>query len=140
MNEFNRPFGYNTYPTATQPFGYPMNYMGGNYNQQNQPQQNQPQMLTSTNKIFVNSIEDVRNYYVPQGGDVMFVNKNTSEIYDKVVDNNGTVNIRTFELKEKFDQNGNFVSIQEFNALKKEIAFLKEQQSTNKTEQSNATK
>ena len=66
---YNYNFGYgNTMPTGTQPYGYPI----GNYNV---PQMAQPQIQpqTTTNKIYVSGIEEVRQKQLPNNSEVVFI-------------------------------------------------------------------
>lgn len=119
MSNMNMPFGTNSMPTGTQPFGWPMTFPNGNA----QPQQI-PTAAIVTNKIIVDSIEDVRNYYIAPGGDCIFLHKTEPLLFSKAVDNKGTVTIKTYDIVEHVE-NSDYVSKQEFKSLQEQLAELK---------------
>lgn len=92
--QFGGQFGYNSMPTATQPYGYSMNNMP-NYIQ---PAQQQP--TTSTNKIFVSGIEDVKGRYLPANSDMMFLDNDKPILYVKTVDNKGQFEVKSYSITE----------------------------------------
>lgn len=123
MNNIPMYFG-NTIPTATQPFGYPINY-----NMQYQSGNNQIQQMSATpvmsNKIVVDSIEDVKNYYVAPGGDFMFLHRTQPILFRKAVDTKGTVTLETYDIS-KHENEEPYVSKQEFRSLQNDINELKQ--------------
>lgn len=125
MNTWGPQLG-SSMPTATQPFGYPMNFppMQGNIPQQNNQMQQAPAVSALTNKIIVDSVEDVKNYYVAPGGDMLFLHRTEPILFRKVVDNKGTVSIKSFDVIER-EEETSFVSKQEFKSLQQEISELK---------------
>ena len=92
--QFCGQFGYNSMPTATQPYGYSINNMP-NYIQ---PTQQQP--TTSTNKIFVSGIEDVKGRYLPANSDMMFLDNDKPILYVKTVDNKGQFEVKSYSITE----------------------------------------
>lgn len=124
----------------------PMNTPYFNYlqNIQNQYQQNQPQMPqqqfpnqlmpAKSNKIFVSGIEEVRQYPLGPGSDMIFLHNDEPIAFEKFVYPNGQFAIKTIDLSLREDdttRNDQFVSVAEFNALKAEFDKLKN--STNTT-------
>lgn len=93
--QFGGQFGYNSMPTATQPYGYSINSMP-NYMQQ-APQQ---QPTTSTNKIFVSGLEDVKGRYLPANSDMMFLDNDKPILYVKTVDNKGQFEVKSYSITE----------------------------------------
>lgn len=89
-NNYNFGNGYgNSYPTGTQPYGYPMM----------QPQQAQvPQAQTNTNKIYVSGIEDVRQRNLPFNSDVIFLDNDKPILYQKIVDSKGQFEVKAFTI------------------------------------------
>lgn len=118
MNNFIPQMG-SSMPSATQPFGYPMNW-----NIPSQVQNNQYQAST-TNKIVVDSIEDVKNYYVAPGGDLIFLHSSQPILFRKAVDNKNTVTLETFDIVKHIEEDP-YVSKQEFKALQDDINELKQ--------------
>lgn len=122
-NNFNSPFGYNSMPTATQPYGYPMvSYP------QTQPQQT-PQ--TNTNKIYVTGIDDVRNRMLPTSSDYVFLDNDKPLLYQKIVDSKGQFDVKVFDIiphveKPESDKTKDFVPRSEFTALQNKIANIED--------------
>ena len=80
---YDMPYGYNSMPVYNPPV-------------QNQiPQQN---TATSTNKIFVNGIEDVRNRSLAPNSDFMFLDNDKPLLYQKIVDAKGQFEVKVFDI------------------------------------------
>ena len=94
-NNFTSPYRFNTMPTATQPYGYPINPYTPNSQVHN----------SNTNKIFVNGLEDARNRFVPSGGSAIFLDNDKPLLYDKTVDSKGQFEIKVFDISEHKDHN-----------------------------------
>lgn len=130
---FNAPYGYNTMPTATQPYGYSMNVGMQNYNQ---PQQ-QPQQNTSTNMIFVSGYQDVVDRYQMPNTSVMYKHNDKPIIYIKSLDNKGHFEIKEYEMLKKTHDNGTkdvpsidlscYAQKSDLDGIMDEIRVLKEQ-------------
>ena len=138
---FGNNFGYNSMPTATQPYGYPMNpYMNNmaNPNQMQPQSQIQPQqpITTNTNKIYVNGIEDVRNRSLLPNSDYIFLDNDNAIIYQKIVDSKGQFEVKAFDIvphieqKETKSENNidlsNYVKVTDLEPLQNDIKILKE--------------
>ena len=79
-----------------------------------------------TNKIIVNSIEEVKQYPVPPGGDYVFLHSTEPILFRKVVDNYNQYQITQFTITQTELNDGNqYVLLSEFNALKTELDTLK---------------
>ena len=87
-NYFN---SYNNTP-VNQSYGYTPNYAP--YVQPPIPNQ----QSTSTNKIFVNGIEDVRNRRLAPDSDYMFLDNDKPLLYQKTVDNKGQFEVKVFDI------------------------------------------
>lgn len=149
-NNFN-PYGnpyFNSMPTGTQPYGVPMNpfnTMGNmgtpNFNSQPQNQNAQPQaqqfgipQQVNTNKLYVTGIDDARNKQLPPNSDYVFLDNDKPLLYRKVVDATGKMEVQVFEIvpytekpaepAPKVDMS-QFVSVDDFNALKGELDRVK---------------
>lgn len=85
-NNYTNPYQFNSTPTATQPYGYPIN----NFNTNTQ--------VPYTNKIYVNGIEDVRNKSLPFGSDYIFLDNDKPILYQKIVSNNGQFDVKQFKI------------------------------------------
>lgn len=146
-NNFINPYNnFNTMPTATQPYGYPLNPYIGNVTQQhsNIPTQ------TNTNKIYVNGIEDVRNRPLPANSDFIFLDNDNAIIYQKLVDGKGQFEVKAFDIsprtaqespKDKTMENpSNYVQKTDLEPLQMEILKLKEQLASLKGETNDGTK
>lgn len=127
-NNFTSPFGYNSMPTATQPYGYPMGpytNLGGST-----PTTSAPQAYT--NLIYVSGLEDAKTRPVPAGGTMIFADNDKPLLYKKTVDNKGQYEVETFDItphKEeipKTDTTKDFVPRSEFETLQKKIVSLEE--------------
>lgn len=145
-NNYNNSFGFNnnTMPTSTQPYGYAMNpYPQGSmfYNQQNmqQPntnQQNQTMQNTnlSTNIIYVNGLEDVKQRMLLPNSKYAFFDNDNQILYIKSVDNGGKSNVETYSLAQNIEPDKNekqinskdYVLLTDFNKFRDEFNTLKE--------------
>lgn len=56
---------------------------------------------STTNKIFVNGIEDVRNIMSPPGTDMIYLDTNLPKLYCKMVDNYGGVTIDVYNITKE---------------------------------------
>lgn len=90
-NNYSNPYNYNGY---TQPYGY------NPYPQSVSPTQNTlPQTIsTNTNKVFVNGVEDVRNYRLPPNSDYTFLDNDKPLLYQKTVDGKGQFEVKVFDI------------------------------------------
>lgn len=107
---------YNSMPTSTQPYGYPM------------PQQYQAP-TTNTNKIFVGGIEDVKNRALMPNSDVIFLDNDKPLLYVKTVDSKGQYDIKTYKISEYKEPDNcsiKYASVDDVDSLRKEIKELKE--------------
>lgn len=103
----------------------PPEYLG-NTNQFYFPSSQSYSNMNLTNKIIVNSIEEVKRYPVPQNGDYLFIHNTQPILFRKTVDAYGQFNIQVFDIAEKEQPTSpQYVSLEEFNALKKEFEALK---------------
>lgn len=130
-NYYNNPYGMNSMPTATQPYGYPMPTYAGN-----QYQNQQSQSSITTNKIFVSGIDEVKNRQLPFNSDMLFVDNDKPLLYQKIVDSKGQFEIKTFDITPHDSQKdekqnyavdlSNYVEKSKFEALEGEIRALKD--------------
>ena len=125
-------YGNNYY----QPYGAGMtpNYIPQN----NTPYYNAPQPQNanapvSTNKIFVNGIEDVRTRYLPANSEYCFLDNDKPMLYEKKVDPTGKMEIKSYDITPHTDEPAKpvdveqFVLKKDFDRLQDEIKGLKEQ-------------
>lgn len=143
-NQMNMFGGYNSMPTATQPYGVPMSPYISNPQTQPMPQmaqmqqvqqQQQPQVVnTNTNKIYVNGLEDARNRTLPFNSDFIFLDNDKAILYQKVVDSKGQFEVKTFDIvphKEREIKNTNQINMEDyvlrkdFNEIQNEIDTIK---------------
>lgn len=128
------PFGA-TVPTATQPYGYPINPYAGFPQIQPQPAQVQQAPMsqqTNTNKLFVSGMDEVRNKPLPPNSEYIFLDNDKSILYQKTVDSKGQFEVKAFDIlphQEEPAQNreadmSGFVPRSEFDALKARIEAL----------------
>lgn len=132
-----QPYGFNNMPNINQPFGFNPYIQPNTSMQQSQMQQQpqQPTMATNTNKIFVSSIEDVKNRQLPFNSDFIFLDNDKPYLYQKTVDGKGQFEVKAFEIHEIKAQDSqkqpdtinlsNYVTLTEFKALKGQIDELK---------------
>lgn len=121
-NNYSNPYGFNSMPTATQPYGYPMNPYPAP-----QPMTQQ----TNTNKIYVTGIEDVRNRALPTGSDYVFLDNDKPLLYQKIVDSKGQFDVKIFDITPHVEQptteaSKDYVPIATFEALQKKVATLED--------------
>lgn len=124
------------------------NYMYGQQSGTSIPQQNQQnQQVTNTNKIFVNGLEDVRNIRLTPGSDFMFLDNDKPLLYQKVVDNKGQFEVKTFDIIPHVEKEENntqntekYVSIEQFNLLLDEVNELKDLRDLLKGDKHESTK
>ena len=119
-NYFNN---YNNTP-VNQSYGYTPNYAP--YVQPPIPNQ----QSTSTNKIFVNGIEDVRNRRLAPDSDYMFLDNDKPLLYQKTVDNKGQFEVKVFDIvphKEEVTSvdKPEYVLRSDFEKLSAELSELK---------------
>lgn len=126
FNNYASPFGFNTMPTATQPYGYPMNpysNVGGTSAATPAPQ-------AYTNLIYVSGLDDAKARPVPNGGTVIFADNDKPLIYKKTVDNKGQYEVETFSIMPYKEtpktETKDFVPRTEFEAMQKKIVSLEE--------------
>lgn len=130
-NNYNHPFGYNSMPTATQPYGYPMG-MGPTQGQYNTQTQQAP--MTNTNKVYVNGIEDVRNKQLPPGSDFIYLDNDKPLLYQKIVNGSGQFEVKAFTITPYEPQEkvvpqvdlSNYVKVSDLDPIKEELKLLKE--------------
>lgn len=129
FNNYSSPFGYNTMPTATQPYGYPMSpytNLGGNTSAAT------PAPQPYTNLIYVSGVDDVKTRMVPNGSTMIFADNDKPLLYKKTVDSKGQYTLETFDItphKEeapKAEMPKDFVPRAEFDAMQKKIVSLEE--------------
>ena len=145
-NNFNNFGNGYTMPTATQPYGYPMN----NFAPQTQMQQpQQTQVSTNTNKVYVNGIEDVRNRPLPPNSDFIFLDNDKPILYQKIVNGNGQFEVKAFNISPYEPQESQkqespmylsgYVKLTDLEPIKNEIKAIKEKLVTKKVEVINGT-
>lgn len=128
FNNFASPYGYNSMPTATQPYGYPMNP----YNNVGNTTPTTPTLQAYTNLIYVSGVEDVKTRAVPAGGTMIFADNDKPLLYKKTVDNKGQYEIETFDILPHKDEPKptevpkDYVPRSEFEALQKKISTLED--------------
>lgn len=149
-NNFTNPYNnFNTMPTATQPYGYPLNPFMGNFMNPTQQNTNIPTQ-TNTNKIYVNGIEDVRNRRLPANSDYIFLDNDNAIIYQKIVDAKGQFEVKAFDISPRnaqespkgqgVDNSVDYVQKTDLEPLQTEILRLKEQLAELKKGENNGTK
>ena len=84
-------------------YGYnPQNHFG--YNQfapQNMATQTPP---TTTNKIYVSGLDEVKTRLLPPNSDVIFYDNERDILYEKVVDSTGKFQLKTYDIVEHKDR------------------------------------
>ena len=139
------PYNFNTMPTSTQPYGYPLNpYQMPQ--QQPQPQQSQQNMPANTNKIFVANIDDVKNRALPFNSDFIFLDNDKPLLYQKTVNSTGQFEIKTFSITPVENANASeqidlssYAKTSELEAIKSEIEALKSKIETKSAEVNHGT-
>lgn len=85
FNNYGYP-NFNSMPSATQPYGYPMPQTAP----QNPPLQ--------TNIIYVNGIDDARNRPLPPNSNYAFMDNDKAIMYRKTVDGQGKMTVEAFDI------------------------------------------
>lgn len=118
---FNNNYGFpnfnNSFPTATQPYGFPMPQ------QQPIPQQQQAQ----SNIIYVNGIDDVKNRPLPPNSNYAFMDNDNPILYRKTVDAQGKMSVEVFDIvphKETPVEKVEYATKKDIELLQAEIAKL----------------
>lgn len=129
---FNQPYGYN----PNQPYGFNP-YMQQNMQQSSQQPTQQSTMPTNTNKIFVSSINDVKNRQLPFNSDFIFLDNDKPILYQKIVSSTGQYEVKTFDITPHNDLQdtkevssvdlSNYISKSEFEALNQKLQDLENQ-------------
>ena len=104
-------------PSATQPYGFPMQQP------QHIPQQQQPQ----SNIVYVNGIEDVKNRPLPPNSNYAFMDNDNPILYRKTVDAQGRMTVEAFDIvphKEKPVEKVEYATKKDIELLQAEIAKL----------------
>ena len=117
-SRFNQP-----YMAPQQPQPYMMNY-----NNQMQTLQN-----TSTNKIYVSGVDDVRGKSLPPNSDYIFLDNDKPIIYQKTVDSKGQFEVKAFTITPYKPEEVSvpsadlsvYAKTSDLEALKKELQELK---------------
>lgn len=86
-NNYGFP-GFNSLPTAPQPYGFPMPQSAP------QPVQQQPQ----SNIVYVNGIDDVKNRPLPPNSNYAFMDNDNPILYRKTVDAQGRMAVEVFDI------------------------------------------
>ena len=139
---------YNPYmPTANQSYGTPMSpYYPNVVLPQQPPQNNNNNNIVSiptinTNKIFVNGIDDVKNRYLQNNSDMIFIDNDKPILYEKKVDAVGKMTIKKFSISEINDdieiKNVEYVKLSDFEKLKAEFNEYKALQVKTKGDKKN---
>lgn len=86
----NYGFPFNSMPSATQPYGYPVPPQMPQTAPQNPPLQ--------TNIIYVNGIDDARNRPLPPNSNYAFMDNDKAILYRKTVDGQGKMTVEAFDI------------------------------------------
>lgn len=122
-NNYGFP-GFNSLPTATQPYGFPMPQSAP------QPVQQQPQ----SNIVYVNGIDDVKNRPLPPNSNYAFMDNDNPILYRKTVDAQGRMAVEVFDIvphKETPVAQPDYAFKSDIELLQKEIAKLRMEVSKN---------
>lgn len=118
-NNYGFP-GFNSLPTATQPYGYPMPTQMPQTTPQNPPLQ--------TNIIYVNGIDDARNRPLPPNSNYAFMDNDKAILYRKTVDAQGRMAVEVFDIvphKETPVEQPDYALKSDILMLQKELAKLR---------------
>lgn len=113
-----------SFPTATQPYGFPMPQSAP------QPVQQQPQ----SNIVYVNGIDDVKNRPLPPNSNYAFMDNDNPILYRKTVDAQGRMAVEVFDIvphKETPVAQPDYALKSDIEVLQKEIAKLRMEVSKN---------
>lgn len=122
-NNYGFP-GFNSLPTATPPYGFPMPQSAP------QPVQQQPQ----SNIVYVNGIDDVKNRPLPPNSNYAFMDNDNPILYRKTVDAQGRMAVEVFDIvphKETPVAQPDYALKSDIEVLQKEIAKLRMEVSKN---------
>ena len=99
-----------------------------------QPQQNRNTIT------FVRGYEGACNYFIPPNSTVLLMDEAQAQFYIKSIDLNGNTSIKTYRFEEVIPKKTEYVSLEDFNALKAELEQLRGQKDESiVTEQQSAT-
>lgn len=115
-NNYGFP-GFNSLPTTTQPYGFPMPQSAP------QPVQQQPQ----SNIVYVNGIDDVKNRPLPPNSNYAFMDNDNPILYRKTVDAQGRMAVEVFDIvphKETPIEKVEYATKKDIELLQAEIAKL----------------
>ena len=121
---FNNNYGFpnfNSLPTATQPYGFPMAIP---------QQQSQPQ----SNIVYVNGIEDVKNRPLPPNSNYAFMDNDNPILYRKTVDAQGKMTVEVFDIvphKDEPEIKPDYALKSDLEELQKQIVKLRMEVSKN---------
>ncbi len=81
-------------------------------------------LTPQTNKIYVNSYDEVVKYQMPANSDMLFIHRTEPVLYDKVTDAYGGYIIKTFTIKEKLAEQNEEVSKEELQTISDRLDAL----------------
>ena len=113
-----------SFPTAPQPYGFPMPQSAPH------PVQQQPQ----SNIVYVNGIDDVKNRPLPPNSNYAFMDNDNPILYRKTVDAQGRMAVEVFDIvphKEAPVAQPDYALKSDIELLQKEIAKLRMEVSKN---------
>lgn len=111
------------YPMQNSMSGYGNNY-GNGYATTQQNTMQQPQQIARLS--YVTCIDEAKAAQIPLDGSItVFVNVQNGEIYTKQLDNNGLADLKSYRrIQNVAQQNIQYVSVQDFNALIEKVKML----------------
>lgn len=120
------PYGYpyNSMPSATQPYGFPMMNNPGVQNAQQPIAQSSPQ----SNIVYVNGIEDVKNRQLPPNSNYAFMDNDNPILYRKTVDAQGRMTVEVYDItphKDIVPETPNYALKSDVDELKKAFDKLR---------------
>ncbi len=120
------PYGYpyNSMPSATQPYGFPMMNNPGVQNAQQPIAQSSPQ----SNIVYVNGIEDVKNRQLPPNSNYAFMDNDNPILYRKTVDAQGRMTVEVYDItphKDIAPETPNYALKSDVDELKKAFDKLR---------------
>lgn len=84
-------------------------------------QQQQPRNTIT----FVRGYEGACNYFIPPNSTVLLMDEAQAQFYIKSIDINGNTSIKIYRFEEVVPKKEEYVSVEEFNALKAELEHLR---------------
>lgn len=84
-------------------------------------QQQQPRNTIT----FVRGYEGACNYFIPPNSTVLLMDEMQAQFYIKSIDLNGNTSVKTYRFEEVIPQKTEYVSLEDFNALKAELEQLR---------------